>query len=131
MNIKFSNVKYPDTLDLRYVRDDEWILLKEFHCYFDETFPDGYTRQVTITVPAGFLNDLASVPQIFTNIIPVVGPQNLPSVIHDWCYDTRWRTREECDMLFLEGLKALEVPFIRRNLMYTAVRIGGGHAWET
>lgn len=130
MKVKFTDVKYPDKLELRYIKDDEWELLREFRCFFNANY-GMVTHPQVITVPAGFCNDLSSVPQIFQNIVPVVGPQNHPSVIHDWCYEHRWRTREESDDLFLAGLISCKVSFFRRNLMYTAVRIGGEHAWRT
>jgi len=121
----FTNIIYPDTLDLRWLHDDEWELLKDFRCIFSDN-----GNKTTILVPAGFNNDLASVPRIFQNIVPVVGPQNLPSLIHDWCYENRWRTRKDSDDLFMAGLEALKVSWVRRCLMYSAVRIGGKGEWE-
>lgn len=122
----FTDIEYPDTLDLRWLHDDEWSVLTEFRCRFHR---NGGPKE-TITVPIGFINDLASIPQIFQNIVTVVGPQNLPSVIHDWCYENRWRTRKESDDLFLAGLAHLKVSWLKRNAMYAAVRIGGRGKWE-
>lgn len=128
--IAFDGVAFPDPLDLRYTgRGDRWELLRPFRCLW---------RGGGLEVPAGFVNDLSSIPQAAQSIIPVVGPQNLPSVVHDYLYELRGRlpdgrvfSRAEADALFLAGLAAAGVGWLKRQAMYAAVRAGGWVAWRT
>lgn len=125
--MKYHSVSYPDKLNLQYKEGKEFLLLTPFRCFYKE---DENDTTYTLIVPEGFNNDLASIPQIFQNLIPVVGPQNWPSVVHDWCYVNKWRTRKDCDELFLAGLKSVKVGWIKRNAMYSAVRLGGWFLWR-
>lgn len=113
----------------------------------------------TITVPAGFETDFASIPWGLWNLFPPLGPWARPAIIHDFLYATkgkgwfgppgvrgrrRWitgpirpnssapvYTRAEADAVFLEAMGVVEppVPVWRRQLMYLAVRLGGGRGW--
>jgi hypothetical protein len=92
-----------------------------------------------ITVPAGFETDFASVPRIFHSFIPPLGKHGRPAIIHDFLYSTEGRgpgitrrepySRKEADDIFLEAMKVVGVPRLRRSLMYRAVRLGGGSGW--
>lgn len=99
----------------------------------------------TITVPAGFESDFASVPRVFWRIEPPLGRSGKAAVIHDYLYvkagmipagpfvggtqKLRFYTRAQADAIFREALGVLGVPPIKRDLMYRAVRIGGGGGW--
>lgn len=48
-------------------------------------------QDIVITVPKGFLTDLASVPKLFHGIAPPDGPWEAASVIHDFLYQLRHR----------------------------------------
>lgn len=83
-----------------------------------------------VVVPAGFETDLSSIPEWARGLIPQVGRHNTPSVVHDWCYATRWRgDRAASDRLFLELMRLHGVPWLRRRLMFAAVRAFGGGEW--
>lgn len=84
-----------------------------------------------VTVPTGFRCDLSSIPRVLHAILPKTGLHDGPSVIHDWCYDVRWRSRAESDELFLNCLIAANVSWTRRNILYLGVRAGGQIAWNT
>jgi hypothetical protein len=114
-------------LQLEAVLPNTWRLLSSFGYH---TLITG--KPQTITVPVGFENDLASIPRLFRNIIPVNGRHRWPAVIHDYLYskkgilgDRMRFTRKECDQIFLEGMKVMKVGFIKRSLMYNGVRAGG------
>jgi len=94
----------------------------EYHVGSEES-PD------VIYVPAGFRTDFASVPRIFWRIVPPVGLYGKAAVIHDYLYATKSRTRAEADAIFLEAMEVLGVPKFQREVMYRAVRIGGGGGW--
>jgi hypothetical protein len=91
-----------------------------------------------VTVAAGFVTDFATVPRLFWTLLPASGKYNRAAVIHDWLYarrrietadgGTRKPDRSECDWIFLEALQDCGISWLRRNLMYVAVRSPAG-AW--
>ncbi|KKK88680.1 hypothetical protein LCGC14_2740720 [marine sediment metagenome] len=85
---------------------------------------------VKFIVRKGFTTDLASIPRVARSIIPQVGRHIQPAIVHDWAYEDHTDlTRAEADMLFLEGMKAVGMPWLRRNVMYAAVRAFGRGLW--
>lgn len=85
-----------------------------------------------VKVPKNFIFDFASVPQIFWNILPPEGVEyDRAAVLHDWCYATRLcNDRKKCDDLFLEAMLDDGVPKWKAKLMYWAVRLFGGKAYN-
>ncbi len=104
-----------------------FILEKGFTCTW------GRKGKITkrIRVRKGFTTDLASIPRIFQNIIPKVGKHIQPAICHDWCFEDKvpGMTRREADQLFLEGMKSVGVGWLRRTVMYSAVRVFGRGLW--
>lgn len=84
----------------------------------------------SVIVPEGFITDFASVPRPFWLIFPPDGKYTAAAVVHDYLYHTQTRTRKESDLIFLEAMEVLEVPWIKRKLMYRAVRLGGWLPWN-
>lgn len=97
-----------------------------------------------IIVPSGFKTDFASIPFGARNLFPPLGLWGRPAIIHDFLYATegtgafrcrRWitrpidYTRPEADAIFKEAMKVVGVPAWRREVMYRAVRLGGGGGW--
>lgn len=89
----------------------------------------------SITAPAGFITDFASVPGqvIFPGLVPKVGRLRDAAVIHDYLYRSGGGdsslTRAESDRVFRDGMRELGVQGWRRWLAWTAVRVGGRSAW--
>ena len=93
-----------------------------------------------ITVPRYFLTDLASVPWPASMLIPKSGQFNQSAILHDFLYHIRGkisepynlkeRSRSEVDQILLEAMGVLGVNWFKRQLMYRAVRIGGGISWS-
>jgi len=83
-----------------------------------------------IIVPKGFITDFASVPWPANMLIPLSGKHNMAACVHDFLYCVQTRSRLESDKIFLEALTALEVNWFKRQIMYRAVRIGGGRPWD-
>ncbi len=83
-----------------------------------------------ITVPAGFVTDYASVPIVANWFIPKSGEYDPAAVIHDWLYFKKDRPRSECDGIFCEAMKSLNVNFIKGQTMYYALRAFGWIAWN-
>jgi hypothetical protein len=114
-------VKPHDTLNAELIKDEPatWRLLE----------PLVYQSDVagqTFTVPAGFVTDLASTPRI-----PFVyeiggGVANMASVIHDWIYTTHVVPRNVADAVLREASAVNGMSWLRRQIMWLGVRIGGG-----
>lgn len=89
---------------------------------------------VVIVVPAGYVTDFASIPRLaWTLIGPPLGRHARAAIVHDWLYDTNgdWGrfSREQSDEIFLEAMEVLNVPALKRSIMFRAVRLGGASGW--
>lgn len=95
----------------------------------------------TITVPAGFITDLASMPRATWIALPPDGPWTKAAVIHDFLCTTRgtcvWNGRpvtpprakpftsaEAADIL-REAMADRGVSLAQRNIIWAGVRVGG------
>lgn len=94
-------------------------------------FPLSYRTDAgrIITVPMGFVTDLASIPRIFRTFFTGHGKSRKPAVIHDYLYSL-YHPRKRADKIFLEALKASGMNWIGRRTMYLAVRAGGWIAYR-
>src|SRR5438128_8684285 len=79
----------------------------------------------TFTVPAGSSTDFASVPGLFQWLLPRSGRYTKAAVLHD----SLWRgkssvsvSRSDADGIFRRAMSELGVPFLRRWVMWAAVR---------
>lgn len=94
--------------------------------------PDG----PTITVPEGFICDLASVPRPFWWYAPPYGNYTSPALVHDYLYAKTGEvlmfglTRCEADMIFLRHMRACGVRPTQAYLKYIAVRLFGWVVWN-
>ena len=80
-------------------------------------------------IPAGFTTDFASVPRIFVWLLPRYGRWTQAAVLHDylWTLSRAGKlSKFDADGIFLRALRELEVPFLRRWIMWTAVRWAAG-----
>jgi hypothetical protein len=117
----------------RLVDSLEWRLMSPFQAPDDKN---------VLVVPAGFETDLASVPKLVRGLIPASGPWQRAAIIHDYCYVTKgecipawWYSemdkREVSDMIFKHAMKAAGVSSPVRQLLWSAVRVGGAAGWGT
>lgn len=99
----------------------------------------------TITVPAGFVTDLASIPRIVSGALPPDGPWTEAAVIHDCLYFTLggahlWHgkrvisraqpySRAESDDILREAMADIGVNVVQRNIIWSGVRVGGSKGW--
>lgn len=98
--------------------DGKWMLGKPLVYQSD-------VAKTTITVPAGFKTDLASVPRL-----PVVywlagGTSSKAAVVHDYLYTTGTVPRDVADAVLREASACIGVPAWRRWIMWAGVRFGG------
>jgi hypothetical protein len=97
-----------------------------------------HARTRDFTAERGMRTDFASVPRAFVWFLPRYGRYTKAAIIHDHL----WReqvphtiTRIEADGIFRQAMRQLEVPFLRRWIMWAAVRWGalatedGRHGW--
>jgi hypothetical protein len=111
------------------------------------TYRAGEARDELITMPAGFVTDLASIPRLVWSIFPPDGPWVKAAVVHDFLYYTQgtgiWGradrhrgverekpyTRAEADRILHEAMLDLGTKPFSRFAIYAAVRIGGAYGW--
>ncbi len=83
-------------------------------------------RDETFYVPSGFLTDFASVPRVFTWLIPRYGVYTQSAILHDYfCNGYGGVSRHDADGLFRRSLAEFRVSLPRRWLMWAAVRTAG------
>lgn len=87
-----------------------------------------------LIVPVGFETDFASIPKLFQNLLSKFDTHRRAAIIHDYLYRTHGKggmyNRERCDQIFLEAMKVLGVPWLKRKTMYRAVRLFGWASWN-
>lgn len=110
------------------VNGDQWKLYRTLDYVHEKS--DRY-----IMIPEGFIMDLASVPRIFTPLIPVHGKHTRAAVVHDWLYACKGNipggpmSRKEADAVFKDAMQELGVSWFKRQILWSAVRIGGWASW--
>ena len=86
--------------------------------------------QDSITVPVGFVTDLASIPPALQSFIQQNGPYLLPAVVHDYLYWKQTCTRDQSDQILLLAMIEHKVPEAQRFAIYQAVHFAGIFAWD-
>jgi hypothetical protein len=117
------------SVDVREISDTNWALLTGFE----------YRAQTErFFVPHGERTDFASVPRVFVWFIPRYGRYTKAAVLHDHlCRLSEEGTfgRRDADGVFRQAMRVSGVPFLRRWIMWAAVRWGalgvrnGRHQW--
>lgn len=110
-------------LDLRDIDGETWLLLADLHYVSD------LLHGATITVPAGTVTDLASIPRLIWTIAPKTGRFDHAAVVHDWLYTTGAVEKELADAVFREAMLVKGVSRWRAWCMWKAVAWFGGSAW--
>lgn len=78
----------------------------------------------SFTVPAGFETDFASVPTAFGWLLPRAGRYTKAAILHDYlCRESAAGRfdRDDADGIFRRTMRELDVPFLRRWIMWAAV----------
>jgi hypothetical protein len=86
--------------------------------------------QDSLTVPVGFVTDLASIPPALESFIQQNGPSLLPAVVHDYLYWKQTCTRDQSDQILLLAMIEHAVPEAQRFAIYQAVHFAGMFAWD-
>lgn len=85
---------------------------------------DGGGTSLFVSVPEGFVSDLASIPRLLWSLFPPDGPYQEAAVLHDYLYSIdvpQWL----CDAVFRHVMQFTGVPIWKRILLFWGVRIGG------
>jgi hypothetical protein len=86
-------------------------------------------RKIAVAVPEGYVTDFASIPGLVQWLIQPFGRHSEAAVIHDWLYTLGTpgdpKGRHLADRTFRRALHLVGVGFVRRWIMYIAVRMGG------
>lgn len=86
-----------------------------------------YTGRVeTFEVPERSSTDFASVPRVFVWFLPRYGRYTKAAILHDFLWSQRAKTGKmkwsDADGVFRRAMRDLGVPFLRRWIMWAAVR---------
>ena len=77
----------------------------------------------TFVVPADFETDFASVPRPLAWLLPRYGAYTKSAILHDYLWRRNVVSRKDADGLFRRSMRELGVPFLRRWIMWAAVRL--------
>lgn len=83
----------------------------------------------SVSVPIGFVTDLASIPRIFWAVIKPDDEYTYAAIIHDYLYWDQKVTREEADNILKYAMEDLQVSSIKIAAIYNAVRLAGESSW--
>jgi Protein of unknown function (DUF1353) len=103
-------------VDVEEISDKNWRLLKNIDY---QGFRDHYQ------VPIGQKTDFASVPRAFVWFLPRYGRYTKAAILHDYLWEVevpKGLSRLDADGLFRQAMRELGVPFLRRWIMWAAVR---------
>ena len=104
---------------------DYYRVAESFRYYLGEKYAEQW-----VYVPAGMLTDLASIPSIVWSILPPCGKYGAAAIVHDRLCNTLQITvsgklvpitRARADEILGEAMEVLEVPWVKRKLISSAV----------
>jgi hypothetical protein len=98
--------------------DKDWLTLEPL---------EYQAKKQRFVVPPDFPTDFASVPRLFVWFIPRYGRYTAAAILHDYLCRVEvpnGMLRTDADGIFRQALRLLGVPFLRRWLMWTGVRLG-------
>ena len=98
---------------------NDWLVMKPFVWFLDYE-----NRTWKIQVPLGFRTDFGSIPQCFWWIYNPT--RYLAYILHDFLYSKKyyWKlSRKEADVILYQALKVEWMWFLKRCIIYFAVRI--------
>jgi hypothetical protein len=83
-----------------------------------------------ITVPKGFVTDLASIPPRFYSWLRPDGNYAYAAIIHDYLYWQQNYPKEQADDVLKAAMQDLKVDRLKIEAIYEAVSLGGQQAWD-
>jgi len=124
-SINISMSSFTNALIAKKLKNRDWEVMESFS-YDVGKLGSGET----ITVPAGFVSDLVSIPRILWTIFPPDGSYSQAAVLHDWLCKKKGKVErdynyKQVSKIFLESLTVLEVSLLTRQAMYLGVLLFG------
>jgi hypothetical protein len=104
----------------------QWIVWQDME--FVVTADDKPTA--TITVPRGFVTDLASTPKSVWSLYPPFGKYLAASILHDYLYWRQSCRREDADKIFYQTMRDAGVDQATQSRFYLALSSEGEAAWN-
>jgi hypothetical protein len=106
-------------VEVRQVDDKDWAILKKL---------DYHASTQDFQVPKEEETDFASVPRVFAWFLPRYGRYTPAAILHDHLWKVEVRdgnlSLRDADGIFRQAMRELGVPFLRRWIMWAAVRWG-------
>jgi hypothetical protein len=109
------------SVDVRAIDARLWELISGF------TYRTASGTDDELEIAAGEKTDFASVPRVFVWFIPAYGRYTKAAILHDHLCELAKEgkfSRREADKIFRQAMRLLGVAFLRRWLMWVAVRWG-------
>jgi hypothetical protein len=106
------------TVDVREIDEKRWLVLRPFSYQ---------AKRELFTVPEGERTDFASVPRPFVWFIPTYGRYTKAAILHDHLCRLALESkisRRDADGIFRQAMRTSGVAFLRRWIMWAAVRWG-------
>lgn len=92
--------------------------------------PEPGEKLPSVTVPKGFVTDLASIPTVFYSLLRPDGEYAYAAIVHDYLYWTQTHPRAIADSILKRGMEDFQVAGWKVLAIYEAVRAGGGSSWN-
>jgi len=117
--------------------DADYVLARDFTVSYRLEGEDAFR---SITVPAGMLTDLASVPRLFRGFVGRVGPHLEAAIVHDYLYlawqlieghGAREADRNFADRLMLAGMKESGVHWFHLNGIFKSISLAGAQLYRS
>lgn len=83
-----------------------------------------------VTVPKGFVTDLASIPSIFWSVYPPTGRYAYAAIVHDYLYWDQSTSRDVADEILAEAMRDAGTGKITTAGFRGALALTGGFAWD-
>lgn len=102
-----------------------YVLVKDWHFAFKN-------KRITleITIKAGFITDGGSIPCWYRWRLNPVGKFLIAFLVHDILYASEYLSRSEADWILLELVEELGGNWVIRNIIWSAVRVGGASVYQ-
>jgi hypothetical protein len=91
---------------------------------------DQEANYVAVDVPEGFVTDLASIPQVFWNVLRPDGDYAYAAIVHDYLYWTQTTSKETADEILKFAMQDFQVATWKIDAIYGAVSTFGRAAWD-
>lgn len=109
-----------------------WFYFPSNQTYYYQFLPQSLKKalderrgELYLEVPKGFQTDFGTIPLVFQSLISPIGKPTKSFVVHDYlcvCAQEGKLSRKLADRIFLECMKIQKVRWLKRTIIYYAVR---------